>query len=86
MTGVTDKQVDELGIDFTPFHPETELRKAGAVFESDTALQDFLANHVVVDAQGRFVTGQNQNSGWETAYEAMRIIAQRGSGQSAPEE
>ena len=28
MTGVTDKQIDELGINFTPKHPETELRKA----------------------------------------------------------
>ena len=79
MTGVTDKQVDELGIDFTPFHPEAELRKAGALFEADTAFQDFFANHVVVDAEERFVTGQNQNSGWETAYEAMRIIEGRSS-------
>ena len=30
MTGVSDKQGRELGIDLTPQHPETELRKAGA--------------------------------------------------------
>lgn len=29
MTGVTDKQIRELGIEVTPQHPETELRKAG---------------------------------------------------------
>lgn len=34
MTGVSDKQVKELGIDLTPQHPETELRKAGAIYES----------------------------------------------------
>ena len=79
MTGVTDKQVEELDIQFTPFHPETELRKAGALFEADTAFMDFLANHVVVDEERRFATGQNQNSGWETAYEAMRIIESRAS-------
>ena len=30
MTGVTDKQVEELGIGITPQHPETELRRLGA--------------------------------------------------------
>lgn len=77
MTGVTDKQVDELDIHFTPFHPETELRKAGALFESQTAFMDILANHVVVDAEERFVTGQNQNAGAETAHKAMQILVRR---------
>ncbi len=49
VTAVTDKQVHELGISSTPQHPETELRRAGAVFESETRWRDFLANHVVVD-------------------------------------
>ena len=80
MTGVTDKQVDELGIHFTPFHPETELRKAGALFESETAFMDILANHVVVDAEERFVTGQNQNAGAETAHKAMQILVRRAGG------
>jgi len=80
MTGVTDKQVDELDIHFTPFHPETELRKAGALFESDTAYMDILANHVVVDAEERFVTGQNQNAGAETAHKAMQILVRRAGG------
>jgi putative intracellular protease/amidase len=77
MTGVSDKQVHELGIDVTPQHPETELRKAGAIYESETAFQDLFATHVVVDDEQRFVTGQNQNSGHETAHEMMRLIAQR---------
>ena len=51
MTGVTDKQVKELGIELTPLHPETELRKAGAVFESQTAFRDVFATHVAIDAE-----------------------------------
>ena len=77
MTGVTDKQVKELGIEITPLHPETELRKAGALFESQTAFRDLFATHVVVDDEQRFVTGQNQNSGLETAHRMMQVIANR---------
>jgi putative intracellular protease/amidase len=77
MTGVSDKQVHELGIDITPQHPETELRKVGALYESATAFRDVFATHVVVDDERRFVTGQNQNSGRETASEMMRLIAER---------
>jgi putative intracellular protease/amidase len=77
MTGVSDKQIHELGIDLTPQHPETELRKAGVLYESATAFRDMLATHVVTDQEERFVTGQNQNSGHETAHEMMRLIAQR---------
>jgi putative intracellular protease/amidase len=75
MTGVSDKQIKELGIEVTPQHPETELRKAGALYESQTAFQDIFATHVVVDEEQRFVTGQNQNSGHETAQKMMAIIA-----------
>ncbi len=78
MTGVTDKQIKELGIEVTPLHPETELRKAGVVFESQTAFRDLLATHVTVDDEQRFVTGQNQNSGRETSYRMMAVIAGRG--------
>ncbi len=77
MTGVSDKQVHELGIDITPQHPETALRKVGALYESATAFRDVFATHVVVDDERRFVTGQNQNSGRETASEMMRLIAER---------
>jgi len=77
MTGVTDKQIQELGIEMTPLHPETELRKAGAVFESQTAFRDIFATHVTTDDERRFVTGQNQNSGLETAHTMMRILRAR---------
>ncbi len=71
LTAVTDKQVEELGITMTPQHPERELRAAGAVFESKTALRDMFANHIVID--GRLVTGQNQNAGTEMAHKMMMI-------------
>jgi putative intracellular protease/amidase len=77
MTGVTDKQVKELGIEFTPKHPETELKKAGAILESSTAFNDFFATHVAVDDEKRFVTGQNQNSGLETAHKMTELLANR---------
>ena len=75
LTAVTDKQVRELGITHTPQHPETELRKAGAEFESMVGKRrDALANHVVVD--GDLITGQNQNAGPMVAREMMqRLIA-----------
>jgi len=75
MSGVTDKQIDELKINFTPLHPEEALRKAGAKFEASTAKKDLFATHTVVDDEGRFVTGQNQNSGHVTAHEMMRLAA-----------
>ncbi len=77
MTGVTDKQVKELGIELTPLHPETELRKAGALFESQTAFRDVFATHVAIDAEERFITGQNQNSGMETAQKMIAILARK---------
>ena len=77
MTGVSDKQVKELGIEITPQHPETELRKAGALYEKQTAFRDQFATHVVVDDEQRFVTGQNQNSGLETSHRMMQVLAQR---------
>ena len=74
MTGVTDKQIKELGITLTPQHPETELRKLGVNFKSNTAFRDIFAHITVVDEERRFVTGQNQNSGYETAQQMMAII------------
>ena len=55
----------------------TELRKAGVVFESQTAFLDFFATHVSVDEERRFVTGQNQNSGLETAHAMIGILSER---------
>ena len=77
MTGVTDKQIKELGIEVTPLHPETELRRAGVQFEAQTAFRDFFATHTVVDEEKRFVTGQNQNSGHTTAQAMLSVLATR---------
>ena len=74
ITGVTNKQIKELGIDFTPQHPEEELIKAGAIFESKTALRDVFANLTVVDEKSKFVSGQNQNAGHETPQKMMEIL------------
>ncbi|MBI9043607.1 MAG: type 1 glutamine amidotransferase domain-containing protein [Anaerolineaceae bacterium] len=73
VTGVTNKQVQELGIEMTPMHPETELIKAGADFQFMTAKKDMLANLTVVD--GRIVSGQNQNASSETAQKMMAILS-----------
>jgi putative intracellular protease/amidase len=73
ISAVTDKQVQELGIDATPHHPERELRGEGALFESETKFRDPFANHWVVD--GNLVTGQNQNAGPMVAREMMQILA-----------
>ena len=75
VTGVTDKQVHELGIESTPQHPETELRKLGAEFESETRFRDPFANHWVVD--DNLVTGQNQNAAPMVAREMLRLAAER---------
>ena len=77
MTAVTNKQVKELGISMTPQHPETELKKAGVIFDSKSKLIDLFANLTVVDDEERFVTGQNQNAGHETAQKMMSILASR---------
>jgi putative intracellular protease/amidase len=71
-TAVSDKQIRELGITQTPQHPETELRKAGALYEKQSGLLEVLSNHIVVD--GRIVTGQNQNAGAEVAHKMMALL------------
>ena len=75
MTAVTDKQIKQLFITATPQHPEAELRKAGALFEAQSKLIDMFATHIVTDDEKRFVTGQNQNSGHETAHKMMGLIS-----------
>ncbi len=77
VTGVSDRQIRQLGIDFTPQHPEKELRKAGGLYEKQEKLLDFFATHTVVDDEKRFVTGQNQNSSHETAQKIMAILDER---------
>lgn len=71
ITAVTDKQVEELNITITPQHPETELRAAGADFQSSPGFRDFFASHVEVD--DRIVSGQNQNDGPEVANIMMKV-------------
>ena len=76
LTAVTDRQVQQLGISHTPQHPETELRNAGADFESTThKLRDMFANHVVVD--GDLITGQNQNAGLTVSREMMQRVLEK---------
>lgn len=75
MTAVTDKQIKELHVTQTPLHPETELRKLGADFKSNTAFTDILANKIVVD--GNIVTGQNQNAGGQVANTLMKLLADK---------
>ena len=75
MTGVTNRQLEKLGITHTPKHPESELRKAGAVYESTSnPLTDLFANHVTVDEQHRIVTAQNQKGGVEAAQKALDLL------------
>lgn len=76
MTGVTQKQLDQLGIAFTPKHPENELKKAGANFQANHKSMDIFATLTVVDEEKRFVTGQNQNSGHETSQMIMKILSE----------
>jgi putative intracellular protease/amidase len=75
MTGVTDKQIQELGIEITPLHPETELRNQNANFVSNTAFRDFFATYMAVD--DNIVTGQNQNSSGETAQKLLSLLQEK---------
>jgi arylsulfatase A-like enzyme/putative intracellular protease/amidase len=75
VSAVTNKQIRELRITATPYHPETELRRRGAAFESETRFRDPFANHWVAD--GDLVTGQNQNAGPMVAQHMMGIIDRR---------
>lgn len=76
MTGVTQKQLDQLGIAFTPKHPELELIKAGANFQANHRFIDIFATLTVVDEERRFVTGQNQNSGHETSQMILKVLSE----------
>ncbi|MEM6380837.1 MAG: type 1 glutamine amidotransferase domain-containing protein, partial [Bacteroidota bacterium] len=76
MTGVTQKQLDQLGIEFTPKHPEAELKKAGANYKANHKSMDFFATISVMDEEKRFVTGQNQNSGHETSQMILKVLSE----------
>lgn len=74
MTGVSQNQLDQLDIAFTPLHPEEELKKAGANYQCSTGRRDFFETLTVVDEEKRFVTGQNQNSSHETGQMIMELV------------
>ena len=64
------------GIDLEPDESLPEI--GNAPFDSiGVAFRDMFATHVVVDDEKRFVTGQNQNSGLETAHKMMQVVADR---------
>ncbi len=73
VTGVTNGQINTFGIAVTPKHPEEELRKLGALFECQHAFRDPFATHTTID--GNLITGQNQNSGYETAHRILEKLA-----------
>jgi len=77
MTGVTQRQLKTFGIEYTPYHPELELKKAGAVYKSQSEkLIEPLNTLTVIDKDKRFVTGQNQNSSHETAHLMMKTLTE----------
>jgi putative intracellular protease/amidase len=73
VTGVTNDQINTFGIAITPKHPEEELRKLGAIYECQHAWRDPFATHTTID--GNLVTGQNQNSGYETSHRILEKLA-----------
>lgn len=74
MTAVTDKQIEELGIkNYTPMHPEEELRNLGANYECvHGVITDLTSTDVVVDKN--WATGQNQNSSCMSAQALLRLL------------
>lgn len=77
MTGVTNKQLNQLMVRGTPKHPETELRKSKAFYKSKHGLIDMFNSHVEVDKEHLIVTGQNQKAGIEAAQEAMVLLLEK---------
>lgn len=77
MTGVTQKQLKQFGIEFTPKHPEEELIKAGANYKAQHKRVDPFATLTVIDEEKRFITGQNQNSSHETAQLIMKVLQEK---------
>ena len=77
VTGVTNKQLRELMVGNTPKHPETELKKANAKYESKSGLIDMFMNHIVVDKTHQIVTGQNQKGGVEAAQNTLKLLEEK---------
>jgi putative intracellular protease/amidase len=74
LTGVTNKQLKQLMVGETPKHPETELRKLNADYQSNSGFIDMFRSHIEIDKNHRIVTGQNQKCGINAAIEAMRLL------------
>ncbi len=75
ITGVTNRQLEKLGITHTPRHPETQLKKFGADYQcSHNKLTDLFANHVTVDDEHKIVSAQNQKGGIEAAEQALLLL------------
>lgn len=72
VTAVSNKQIRELGIEATPLHPETELRKQHAKYQCSRSFSDVFATLVVTD--GNMVTGQNQNSAGAAAQQLLKLL------------
>lgn len=77
MTGVTQKQLKQFGIEYTPKHPQEELERAGADYKANHKLVDPFATITVIDEEKRFITGQNQNSSHETAQLIMKTLNEK---------
>ena len=76
VTGVTDEAVAALGITCTPQHPETELRRVGALFEEDhEGVHELFTNYRTQD--GNLFTGMNQNASCATAQDIMHALLGR---------
>lgn len=77
ITGVTNKQLNQLMVKGTPKHPETELRNSNAMYKSKHGLIDMFNSHVEVDEEHLIVTGQNQKAGVEVAQEAVMLLLEQ---------
>ena len=62
-----------ISIAIPPKHPEKELRNLGAIYECQQAWLHPFATHTSID--GNLVTGQNQNSGYETSHRILEKLA-----------
>lgn len=74
ITGVSNRQLKQLGIYFTPKHPETSIKQAGGHYKSERKLLDLFASHVQIEREHKIVTGQNQKSGIDTANAALSLL------------
>jgi putative intracellular protease/amidase len=73
VTAVTDEAVEALGITCTPQHPETELRRAKAIFEEDhEGVHEMFTNYRTRD--GNLFTGMNQNASCGTAQDILYAL------------